>query len=61
MTTDTHIGAFSANEYPSINYNFLGSECGDCTIDKPLRGIEKVVWSPTGQLLAIAGYNETVI
>ncbi|XP_008553199.1 WD repeat-containing protein WRAP73 [Microplitis demolitor] len=61
MTTDTHIGAFSANEYPSINYNFLGSECGDCTIDKPLRGIEKVVWSPTGQLLAIAGYNETVV
>ncbi|CAD6229423.1 GSCOCG00006585001-RA-CDS [Cotesia congregata] len=51
MTTDTHIGVFNVegNNLP----------CSD-TIEKPIKGIEQVVWSPSGQILAIAGYNETV-
>ncbi|KAH0549454.1 hypothetical protein KQX54_009415 [Cotesia glomerata] len=51
MTTDTHIGVFNVE-----GNNLL---CSD-TIEKPIKGIEQVVWSPSGQILAIAGYNETV-
>lgn len=32
-----------------------------CNYRKELRGIENVQWIPSGQLLAVIGFNEVVI
>ncbi|XP_015126220.1 WD repeat-containing protein WRAP73 [Diachasma alloeum] len=57
IVTDSHIGAFSeADKYKNGLSNGISKIAGE----KNVKGIDKVVWSPGGQLLAIAGYNETV-
>lgn len=47
---ENHIGIFNADEN-----NCLEND------DLKLRGIEKVSWMPSGQILAVAGHNEVVI
>ncbi|XP_034943587.1 WD repeat-containing protein WRAP73-like [Chelonus insularis] len=56
--TDSHIGAFSSENNSSIDQ--LSTSIYANSSEKPVRGIEHVVWSPSGQLVAIAGNNETV-
>lgn len=57
LVTDSHIGALNDGEKGK---NGLSNGMKKISGEKNVKGIDKVVWSPGGQLLAIAGYNETV-
>ncbi|XP_063978727.1 WD repeat-containing protein WRAP73-like [Diachasmimorpha longicaudata] len=58
IVTDSHIGAFSDGDR---HKNGLSNGIRKIAGEKSIKGIDKVVWSPGGQLLAIAGYNETIV
>lgn len=53
--TDTHIGAFTGeNNEKNKNHEMHFDD------EKYVKGIDKIVWGSTGELIAIAGYNEKV-
>ncbi|XP_011298098.1 WD repeat-containing protein WRAP73 [Fopius arisanus] len=56
--TDSHIGAFSGGDREK---NGPTNGITKSLQEKNIKGIDKVVWSPEGQLLAIVGYNEMIV
>ncbi|KAF7996501.1 hypothetical protein HCN44_002133 [Aphidius gifuensis] len=53
--TDTHIGAFTGENNEKNNEMHF-----DDDDEKYVKGIDKIVWGSTGELIAIAGYNEKI-
>lgn len=58
VVTDAHIGAFSGQD--NVDNQSMTTLKVEGFSREFIRGIEKIVFSPSGQLLAVAGYNETV-
>ncbi|KAK0171699.1 hypothetical protein PV328_005120 [Microctonus aethiopoides] len=59
VVTDAHIGAFSGQD--NVDNQSMTTLKVEGFSREFIRGIEKIVFSPSGQLLAVAGYNETIV